>query len=155
MIWNWKEASVKNDKKFHRQRSGKDFRKFDVKKITLPNTPEPKGHYSSAVVHNGLIFVSGQLPRDAVSGSVETGAIEAQTELALRNVEAILLAAGSDLNHVLQMTIYISDIELWSRVNAVYARIFGEHKPARAIVPVKDLHFGTQIEIQAIAMVKE
>ena len=126
-----------------------------MKKIKLPNAPVPVGHYSPAVEHNGLIFVSGQLPRDAVSGEVETGAIEAQTELALRNVETILLAAGSDLNHVLQFTIYVSDMELWDKVNAVYAQILGEHKPARAIVPVKDLHFGTKIEIQAIAAVKE
>ncbi|MGC2234689.1 MAG: RidA family protein [Pyrinomonadaceae bacterium] len=126
-----------------------------MEKIKLPNAPEPKGHYSSAVVHNGLIFVSGQLPRDAVTGEVETGAIEAQTELALRNVEAILKEANSDLNHVLQFTIYVSDMELWDAVNAVYARILGEHKPARAIVPVKDLHFDTKIEIQAIAAVKE
>jgi len=126
-----------------------------MEKITLPNTPEPLGHYSPAVVHNGLIFVSGQLPRDAVSGEVETGAIEAQTELALRNVESILFAAGSDLNHVLQMTIYVSEMEHWDQINEVYARILGEHKPARAIVPVKDLHFGTKIEIQAIAAVKD
>ncbi len=89
------------------------------------------------------------------TGEIENGLIEAQTELALRNVEAVLLAAGSDLNHVLQMTIYISDIELWGKVNEVYARILGEHRPARAIVPVKDLHFDTQIEIQAIAAVKD
>ena len=126
-----------------------------MQKIKLPNAPEPKGHYSSAVVHNGLIFVSGQLPRDFVSGEVETGAIEAQTELALRNVEAVLRAAGTDLNHVVQMTIYISDMELWGKVNEVYARVLGEHRPARAIVPVKDLHFNTKIEIQAIAAVKE
>jgi 2-iminobutanoate/2-iminopropanoate deaminase len=126
-----------------------------VKKIELDDAPSPKGHYSSAVVHNGLIFVSGQLPRNPVSGEVETGSIEAQTELALRNVEQILLAAGSDLNHVLQMTIYVSEMELWDKVNETYARILGKHKPARAIVPVKDLHFGTKIEIQAIAAVKE
>ena len=126
-----------------------------MRKIQLDDAPSPKGHYSPAVVHNGLIFVSGQLPRDAVSGEVETGAIEAQTELALRNVEQILLAAGSDLNHVLQMTIYVSEMELWDKVNEVYARILGEHKPARAIVPVKDLHFDTKIEIQAIAAIKD
>ncbi len=125
-----------------------------MKKIKLPNAPAPVGHYSSAVVHNGLIFVSGQLPRNAETGEVETGAIEAQTELALRNVEQILLAANSDLNHILQMTIYVSEMELWDRVNEVYARVLGEHKPARAIVPVKDLHFGTKIEIQAVAAVK-
>jgi 2-iminobutanoate/2-iminopropanoate deaminase len=126
-----------------------------MQKIKLPNVPEPKGHYSPAVKSNGLIFVSGQLPMNHATGEAETGAIELQTELALRNVETILIAAGSDLNHVLQMTIYISDIELWGKVNEVYARIFGEHKPARAIVPVKDLHFDTKIEVQAIAAVKE
>ncbi|CAN5233148.1 RidA family protein [soil metagenome] len=126
-----------------------------MNKIKLPNAPEPKGHYSSAVVHNGLIFVSGQLPMNHTTGEVETGAIEAQTELALRNVEAILKESNSDLNHVLQMTIYVSEMELWDKVNETYARILGKHKPARAIVPVKDLHFGTRIEIQAIAAVME
>ena len=126
-----------------------------MEKIKLPNAPEPKGHYSPAVVHNGLIFVSGQLPMNLATLEIENGSIEAQTELALRNVEQILLAANSDLNHVLQMTIYVSEMELWDKVNEVYARILGEHKPARAIVPVKDLHFGTKIEIQAIAAVKE
>jgi len=126
-----------------------------LNKIKLPNAPEPKGHYSSAVEHNGLIFVSGQLPRNAETGEVETGDIKLQTEIALRNVEAILEAANSDLNCVLQFTIYVSEMELWDAVNEVYKEILGEHKPARAIVPVKDLHFGTKIEIQAIAAVKE
>lgn len=126
-----------------------------MNKIKLPNAPEPKGHYSSAVEHNGLIFVSGQLPRNTVTGEVETGAIELQTELALRNVEDILKAANSDLDQVLQFTIYVSEMDDWEKVNETYARILGQHKPARAIVPVKALHFGTKIEIQAIAVVKE
>lgn len=92
---------------------------------------------------------------DLVSREPFAGDIETQTELALRNVEAVLKAAGSDLSNVLQMTIYVSDIELWSKVNEVYARVMGEHRPARAIVPVKDLHFDTKIEIQAIAAKKE
>lgn len=123
-----------------------------MKKIQPTNIPVPKGHYSPAINHNGLIYVSGQLPWNYETGEVETGAIELQTELALRNVETILHAAGSDLNHVLQMTIYVSEMNDWDKVNEVYKRILGEHKPARAIVPVKDLHFGTQIEIQAIAI---
>ena len=126
-----------------------------MKTIQPTNIPVPKGHYSPAVEHNGLIFVSGQLPWNYETGEVETGAIELQTELALRNIETILVAANSDLNHVLQMTIYISEMEDWGKVNEVYSRILGEHKPARAIVPVKDLHFGTKIEIQAIAAVRE
>ncbi len=125
-----------------------------MNKIQPPNIPVPKGHYSPAVEHNGLIFVSGQLPINHETGEVETGSIELQTELALRNVETILVVANSDLNHVLQFTIYISEPDDWGKVNEVYATILGEHKPARAIVPVKNLHFGTKIEIQAIATVK-
>ncbi len=126
-----------------------------MQKVQIKNAPEPKGHYSPAVVHNGLVFVSGQLPINHATGAVETGAIEAQTELALRNVAAILLEANSDLDHVLQMTIYVSEMDDWGKVNEVYKRILGEHKPARAIVPVKDLHFGAKIEIKAIAAVKD
>ena len=123
--------------------------------VYLPDIPKPAGHYSPAIVHHGLIYVSGQLPLDLRTRKPFTGAIEGQTELALLNVEAVLKEAGSDLNHVLQMTIYVSDMELWDKVNATYAQVMGEHRPARAIVPVKDLHFGTQIEIQAIAAVRE
>ena len=122
-----------------------------MRTIQPQNQPQPKGHYSPGVEHDGLIYVSGQLPMDWETREPFTGSIEEQTELALRNVEAVLKEAGSDLSRVLQMTIYISDIELWDGVNKAYARILGDHRPARAIVPVKDLHFGTQIEIQAIA----
>jgi reactive intermediate/imine deaminase len=123
--------------------------------IYLPNVPKPPGHYSPGIIHAGLVFVSGQLPLDLETRQPFTGPIEEQTELALRNVEAVLKAAGSDLQRVLQMTIYVSEMELWDRVNKTYSRVLGEHKPARAIVPVKDLHFGTKIEIQAIAAVDE
>ena len=125
-----------------------------MKVIQPSDQPRPKGHYSPGFEHNGLVYVSGQLPMDLVTRQPFTGSIEEQTELSLRNVEAVLHAAGSDLDHVLQMTIYVSDMELWGAVNETYARVMGEHRPARAIVPVKDLHFGTQIEIQAIAAVK-
>ena len=102
-----------------------------------------------------MIFVSGQLPMSLDTREPFTGDIGEQTELALRNVEAVLKAAGSDLKNVLQFTIYVSDMELWGAVNEMYARVMGDHRPARAIVPVKDLHFGTKIEIQAIAAVRE
>ena len=122
--------------------------------IQPENQPQPKGHYSPGVEHNGLIYVSGQLPMSLDSREPFAGDIETQTELALRNVEAVLKAAESDLQHVIQMTIYVSDMEMWDVVNKKYAEVMGEHRPARAIVPVKDLHFGTKIEIQAIAALK-
>jgi len=123
--------------------------------VYLKDSPKPAGHYSPAVVHNGLVYVSGQLPMDLETREPFAGDIEKQTELALRNVEAVLVECESDLDHVLQMTIYISDIELWGKVNETYARVLGDHRPARAIVPVKDLHFDTKIEIQAIAAVRD
>lgn len=121
--------------------------------ISTSEAPVPAGHYSQAVVHNGVIYVAGQLA--IVPGQTEhrVGSITEQTEQTLRNVKAILRAAGSDLDRVLQMTIYISDISLWGEVNAIYQRVMGAHRPARAVVPVKDLHHGYQIEIQAIAAV--
>ncbi len=125
-----------------------------MRTIQPPDQPQPKGHYSPGIANGGLVFVSGQLPMTLDTREPFTGPIKEQTELALRNVEAVLAAAGSDLNDVLQMTIYVSDMELWGAVNETYARIMGNHRPARAIVPVKDLHFGTKIEIQAIAALK-
>ena len=122
-----------------------------MQSIETRDAPTAAGHYSQAIVHNGVVYVAGQLPIDPTSSDRTVGSIEEQTERTLRNVEAILVAAGSGLDRVLQMTIYISDIELWSGVNTTYARVMGSHRPARAVVPVKDLHYGYQIEIQAIA----
>lgn len=125
-----------------------------MQRIQIEGIPAPAGHYSPAIVHGGLIYVSGQLPLDPQTREPFTGPIEKQTELALKNVEAVLHAAGSDLHQVLQMTIYVSDMDTWERVNKAYAGVMGEHRPARAIVPVGPLHFGVGIEIQAIAAVK-
>ena len=119
--------------------------------IETRDAPTAAGHYSQAIVHNGVVYVAGQLPIDPKDKNRPVGSIEEQTERTLRNVEAILVAAGSGLDRVLQMTIFISDIELWGGVNTAYARVLGSHKPARAVVPVNDLHYGYQIEIQAIA----
>lgn len=113
------------------------------------------GHYSQAVVYNGLVFVAGQLAIDPHTGARLTGSIKEQTEQCLKNIGEILKAAGSDLSRVLKMTVYISDIEMWSAVNAVYARVMGDHRPARAIVPVKELHYGFKIEVEAIAAVND
>src|SRR5580765_1245281 len=104
-----------------------------MKTVQPGDQPRPKGHYSPGIVHDGLIYVSGQLPMDLVTREPFAGAIEEQTELALRNVEAVLQAAGSDLDHVLQFTIYVSDIELLGKVNETDARVMGDHRPARAI----------------------
>ena len=124
-----------------------------MKEVSTEKAPQPAGYYAQAVVHGGLVYVSGQLPIDPESGEKCIGSIEEQAEQALANLAAILEASGSDLEHVLKTTVYISDIELWGRVNAVYARFFGRHRPARAVVPTKELHYGFQLEIEAIAAV--
>ena len=121
--------------------------------VSTPNAPQPAGHYSQAIVHQGLVYVSGQLPIDPSTGEKKIGAIEVQADQAFSNVESILVAAGSSKEQVLKATVYVSDIELWSRVNEVYARFFGDHRPARAVVPTRDLHFGFQIEVEVIAAV--
>ena len=125
-----------------------------MQSIETRDAPTAAGHYSQAIVHNGVVYVAGQLPIKPGSSERHVGSIEEQTEQTLRNVEAILKAAGSGLDRVLQMTIYVSDIELWGGVNTTYARVMGGHRPARAVVPVKELHYGYQIEIQAIAASK-
>jgi 2-iminobutanoate/2-iminopropanoate deaminase len=121
--------------------------------IRTENAPIPGGHYSQAIVHNGFVFVAGQLPIVPGQREHRPGSAVEQTEQTLRNVQAVLAAAGSGLDRVVQMTIYVSDISLWGEVNTVYARVMGEHRPARAVVPVKELHHGYQIEIQAVAAV--
>jgi len=125
-----------------------------MRAIFTPNAPKPAGHYSQAIVHAGIVYVAGQLAIDPQTGERRTGSIEEQTEQALKNVAAILEAAGSDLNHVLKTTVYVADIGLWEQVNAVYATIFGDHRPARAVVPTRDLHYGFLVEIEAVAAIK-
>jgi 2-iminobutanoate/2-iminopropanoate deaminase len=114
--------------------------------------PRPKGHYSPAVVHNDTVYVSGQLPL-APDGSAAAGGIEAQTELCLHNIETVLRAAGSDLSKVLKMSIFISDVAYWPVVNSVFARVMGDHRPARAVIPCGVLHYGCLVEIDCIAAV--
>jgi len=125
-----------------------------VKVISTENAPKPAGHYSQAIVHNDTVYVCGQLPIDPLSGEKKTGSIEEQTEQVLKNLAEILRAAGSDMNHVLKTTVYLADMSLWERLNTVYARFFGEHRPARTVVPAPNLHFGFLVELDAVAAIK-
>jgi 2-iminobutanoate/2-iminopropanoate deaminase len=127
---------------------------MEIEYISTPNAPKPAGHYSQAVVYDGLVYVAGQLAIDPKTGEKILTSIEDQTERALANISEILKAAGSSLDRVLRMTVYITDISLWGAVNAVYARMLGDHRPARAVIPVRDLHYGFQIEIECVAAVK-
>jgi reactive intermediate/imine deaminase len=113
--------------------------------------PAPKGHYSPAVVHGGLVYVAGQLPADPGGRDMAQATIEEQVRQTLANVATILEASGSSLDRVLRTTVYIADITLWPRLNAAYAEVMGEHRPARTVVPVPALHYGYLVEIDVIA----
>ena len=121
-----------------------------MKPIFTEKAPSPAGHYSQAIVSGGLVFVSGQLPIHPENGEIKP-TIEEQTHQVMKNLEYILLASGSSLGKVVKATLYISDISLWNKVNAIYAEHFGSHKPARAVVPTRDLHFGCLIEVEVVA----
>lgn len=119
--------------------------------ILTPNAPAPGGHYSQAIAHNGLVFISGILPIEPSGRKLNDFDINKQTKQVFANLKAILEAAGSEPNKVLKTTVFISDMSLWVQVNVLYAEFFGEHRPARSVVPVKKLHYGLSIELEAIA----
>jgi len=121
-----------------------------MKIIATDLAPAALGHYSQAIAHNGLVYVSGQLPLDPTTGLVPEG-IEKQTALVLANLNAVLTAANSHKDSVLKVTVYIADIALWGAMNDAYATFFGEHRPARAAVPVPTLPKGCLLEVEAIA----
>lgn len=128
----------------------------DMDFINTPDATPPAGHYSQAVRANGFVFVSGQLgflpaAQPGARPVLATGAT-AQTEAALRSIGAILHAAGASLDSVVSVTVYIPDIGLWDEVNRVYERAFGNHRPARAVVPTRELHFGALVEISVVAV---
>ncbi len=123
-----------------------------MKIIRDDGIPPPGGHYSPCVEHNGLLYISGQLPLEPQSGMIPEG-VAAQTGQVLANIGRLLEAAGSSREKVLQVRIYVSDIGLWDQVNEVYAAYFGAHKPARCVVPSGSLHHGCLIEAEALAFV--
>ncbi|MBK9292286.1 MAG: RidA family protein [Bacteroidetes bacterium] len=121
--------------------------------ISTTFAPAPAGHYSQAIVHNGLIFVSGQLAIDPVSRQPLHLPAGEQLVIALTNLENILKAAGSNRNKIVKCTVFIADISLWPEANQAYAGFFGEHRPARSIVPTGPLHHGLLVEVEAIAAI--
>ncbi len=120
--------------------------------LNTEKMPASNGHYSQVIEHNGILYLSGQLPLNPETKKIPD-TIEEQTLQALLNVDLILNEAGSSREKIIQMRIYIPDIALWDRVNAVYSKFFGNHKPSRSIVPTGELHFGCLIEVEATAAV--
>jgi 2-iminobutanoate/2-iminopropanoate deaminase len=124
-----------------------------LKRVTTENLPPPVGPYSPGIVTGNLVFVSGQAGRDPQTGAVPED-VEAQTEQALLNVAAILEAAGSSLSQVIRCGVFLVDMREFQKMNGVYARMFGDHRPARTTVEVSALPgTGLRVEIDAIAVV--
>lgn len=122
-----------------------------MKKIATTEAPRPAGHYSQAISYNGLVFVSGQLPLDPQTGNLVDGGIEAQVRQTIENVKAILDASNSKLDLIVKTNIYISDGKYWPDVNRIYAEVFGDHRPARAVIPCGALHYDALLEMEVIA----
>ena len=121
--------------------------------IQTPNASAPGGHYSQAVLHNGLVYLSGILPITPDGRKLADATISEQTKQVLANLDAILQAAGSQRSNVVKVTVFVSDIHAWGTVNQLYTEFFGDHRPARSIVPVGPLHYGLSLELEAIATV--
>lgn len=122
-----------------------------MKIITLKNTTSKGGHYSPAVLSQGLLFISGQLAVDPQTGTLAKGGIKEHTAAALANVDQILHETGLSRQDVVQCRVYIPDVTLWDQVDEVYREYFGDHKPARIVVPCNTLHHGSLVEIEAVA----
>jgi reactive intermediate/imine deaminase len=123
--------------------------------ITLTNPSsmaKPGGHYSHAVTANGLVYISGQLPIAPDGSRLNAASFEHQAKQVLENVAAALRGAGSDVSRLVQVRIYVTDIDSWPAFNTLYAAWAGDARPARAVVPVPTLHYGFEIEIEAVAL---
>ena len=123
-----------------------------MKEIQSTAAPAAIGPYSQAIEANGMVFASGQIPIDPSTGNIVEGGIEQQTHQSLRNVKAVLEAAGTDLAHVVKTTVFLSSITDFATMNEVYAQYFSQPFPARSAVAVKDLPKGALVEIEVVAV---
>ena len=124
-----------------------------LRSVATDRAPAAIGPYAQAVIANGLVFCSGQIGLDPSTGDLVPGGVVAETEQVLRNLGAVLEAAGSGLDRVVRTTIYLADMADFAAMNEVYAQVFGEHRPARSTVAVAALPRGARVEIEAVAAV--
>ena len=123
--------------------------------ISTEKAPAAIGPYSQGVVVNGLLFVSGQIALSPETGELVGSTIEEQAEQVMKNVGALLAAAGTDFDHVVKTTCFLEDIADFAKFNAVYAKSFGEKLPARSAVGIDKLPKGALIEVEVIASVED
>lgn len=126
-----------------------------IQSISTDKAPAAIGPYSQAVVANGMVYTSGQIPIDPSSGQVVTGGIEAQTRQVLDNLKAVLKAAGADIKDAVKVTVFIKDMNNFNTVNGIYGEYFTQAYPARSFVEVARLPRDVGIEIEAVALMPE
>ena len=119
--------------------------------VRTPDAPGAIGPYSQATIADGHVYTAGQIALEPASGQVVGGGVQAQTRQVMENLAAILRAAGSDFSQVVKTTVYLVDMNDFPAMNEVYAKAFGEHRPARSTVAVSALPKGVRVEIDAIA----
>ncbi len=126
----------------------------ELDRVHTDAAPAAIGPYSQAIVTDGWVFCSGQIPIDPGTGEVVRGSIADQTDLSLRNLRAVLEAAGASLSSVVKTTVFLADMNDFAEMNEVYTRHFGDHKPARAAVEVAALPKAVGVEIECVARVR-
>jgi 2-iminobutanoate/2-iminopropanoate deaminase len=125
----------------------------DLRKIQTSEAPAAIGPYSQAIVANGFVFTAGQIPLDPATMQLVEGDITAQTEQVMKNLQAILQAAGADLSTVVKTTVFVRDMNDFAAMNDVYGRWFGGHAPARSTVQAARLPRDVAVEIEAVALI--
>ena len=121
------------------------------KVVQTGNAPEAIGAYSQAIVADGMVWISGQIGLDPATGTMVPGGVEAEARRLMKNLEAILEAAGSGFDRVVRATIYLADLEDFAAVNEIYGGCFGEAPPSRACVQVSRLPRDARVEVDAVA----
>jgi 2-iminobutanoate/2-iminopropanoate deaminase len=125
-----------------------------MKLIATDKAPKAIGPYSQAIVSSGLVFCAGQVAIDPATGQLVEGDIAVQTRQVLKNLAAVLDAAGSELKHVLKTTVFLANFDDFAAMNTVYEEAFGGHRPARSTVEVSQLPRGAKVEIEAVALAR-
>ncbi len=124
-----------------------------LEKVQTGEAPAAIGPYSQAIVHGGLVFTAGQIPLDPASMQMVEGDVAAQTERVMKNLSAVLEAAGASLGTVVKTTVFLADMNDFGAMNEVYGRWFGEHAPARSTVQAARLPRDARVEIECVAVV--
>lgn len=127
---------------------------FDINAVNAETLTSPAGHYHHAACAGGLVFLSGLLPITPRGRKLTGESFDVQAEQVFRNMDCVLSACGCDKTRLVQVRAYLSDVGLWPRFDQLYARWMGDHRPARCVVPVPALHFGLDLEIEAVALQK-